>query len=84
MLTVTAIYKVFGLNRHGKAQNWRNKQQSAQTVTKRAIYLKGTRQRGGKSVLSTPATALSPVAQLDRALPSGGRGLRFESVGRAI
>ncbi len=56
-LAVTAIYKVFGLNRHGKRINWRNKQQNAQTVTKRAIYLR-SRQRGGSSYYPPP-TALS-------------------------
>ncbi|XNM43386.1 hypothetical protein ACLK10_21190 [Escherichia coli] len=41
MLAVTAIYKVFtALIATGKRINWRNKQQNAQTVTKRAIYLK--------------------------------------------
>ncbi len=40
MLAVTAIYKVFGLIATVKRINWRNKQQNAQTVTKRAIYLK--------------------------------------------
>lgn len=47
MLAVTAIYKVLALIATGKRINWRNKQQNAQTVTKRAIYLKGTRQRVG-------------------------------------
>ncbi|UMQ02678.1 hypothetical protein MJ572_19645 [Escherichia coli] len=32
MLAVTAIYKIFGLNRHGKAYVRRNKQQNAQIV----------------------------------------------------
>lgn len=41
MLAVTAIYKVLALIATGKRINWRNKQQNAQTVTKRAIYLKG-------------------------------------------
>ncbi len=60
MLVVTAIYKVLGLIATVKRINWRNKQQNAQTVTKRAIYLKkGTRQRVEVRIIHPPQRRLS-------------------------
>ncbi len=40
LLAVTLVYKVFGLNRHGTAHKVGNKRQNAQSITKRAFYLK--------------------------------------------
>ncbi len=39
LLAVTLVYKA-GLNRHGTAHKVGNKRQNAQSITKRAFYLK--------------------------------------------
>ncbi len=45
---------------------------------KNKYFLKDTRQNRYKFVVCVVHVCYAPVAQLDRALPSGGKGLRFE------
>ena len=57
---------------------------SEQSVIKRNISAKSTRQNWRKSVVSLPQRRYAPVAQLDRALPPEAEVSGSNPVGRAI